>query len=99
MIFKTIIINEETKQCLSPINQIKAKELGYPELDIEQAYNDEWYLTGYAPAEPEKTYAELRVAEYPSIQEQLDMQYWDSVNGTTNWKDTISAIKEKYPKE
>lgn len=44
------------------------------------------------------TYKYQRQAEYPSIQEQLDMQYWDSVNGTTVWKDTIEAIKAKYPK-
>ena len=29
---------------------------------------------------------------------QLDMQYWDSVNGTTTWKDHITAVKSKYPK-
>ncbi len=43
-------------------------------------------------------YTRLRKEEYPTIQEQLDMQYWDSVNGTTVWADTISAIKSKYPK-
>lgn len=36
---------------------------------------------------------------YPSIQEQLDMQYWDKVNGTNTWQETIDAIKTKYPKE
>lgn len=35
---------------------------------------------------------------YPSIQEQLDMQYWDSVNGTTTWKDAIAAVKTENPK-
>ena len=35
---------------------------------------------------------------YLSIQEQLDMQYWDAVNGTTKWKDHITAVKAKYPK-
>jgi hypothetical protein len=43
-------------------------------------------------------YQRNRASEYPSIQEQLDMQYWDSVNGTTVWQDTINAIKAKYPK-
>ena len=46
----------------------------------------------------EPSYQELRVAEYPSLQDQQDMQYWDQVNGTTVWKDTIEAIKTKYPK-
>ena len=35
---------------------------------------------------------------YPSIQEQLDMQYWDNVNGTTNWEDAIAKVKADTPK-
>jgi hypothetical protein len=35
---------------------------------------------------------------YPSIQEQLDMQYWDKVNGTTNWEDAIAKVKLDTPK-
>lgn len=43
-------------------------------------------------------YARNRSAEYPTMQEQLDMQYWDSINGTTTWQDAINAVKVKYPK-
>ena len=43
-------------------------------------------------------YAEARSSEYPSLQEQQDMQYWDAINGTTTWKDKITEIKNKYPK-
>ena len=46
----------------------------------------------------EPSYVELRVAEYPSREDQLDMMYWDEVNGTTVWRDTIQAIKERHPK-
>ena len=46
----------------------------------------------------EPSYTELRAAEYPSLQEQEDMKYWDEINGTTVWRDTITAIKDKYPK-
>lgn len=35
---------------------------------------------------------------YASIEDQLDMQYHDAVNGTTTWKDHIAAVKAKYPK-
>ena len=45
-----------------------------------------------------KSYARSRAAEYPSLQEQLDMQYWDAINGTTTWADAIAAVKTKYPK-
>lgn len=39
-----------------------------------------------------------RVKNYPSLTEQLDMQYWDSINGTTKWKDLITKIKNDNPK-
>jgi len=44
-------------------------------------------------------YQRDRAKEYPSIQDQLDMQYWDKVNGTNTWQDAINAVKNKYPKE
>lgn len=36
--------------------------------------------------------------KYPAIEEQLDMIYWDQVNGTTNFKDMIDGIKSAHPK-
>jgi hypothetical protein len=42
--------------------------------------------------------AEYDAKQYPSIQEQLDMQYWDKVNGTTNWQDAIAKVKSDIPK-
>jgi len=44
-------------------------------------------------------YKEKRENEYPSIQEQLDMQYWDKVNGTSTWQDAIAKVKSDNPKE
>lgn len=35
---------------------------------------------------------------YPTIQEQLDMQYRDKINNTTEWVDTITSIKSSNPK-
>ena len=45
-----------------------------------------------------KQYQRDRASAYPSIQDQLDMQYWDSVNGTNTWSDAIAAVKSAYPK-
>jgi len=62
---------------------------------------NEWIANGNTPEQyrdPEPTYTELRQAEYPSITEQFDMQYWDSVNNTNKWAETIAEIKDKYPK-
>jgi len=44
-------------------------------------------------------YQRDREVAYPTIQEQLDMQYWDNVNNTTNWKDAIAKVKADNPKE
>ena len=62
----------------------------------------ELILTKVAELEAEykaNQYQRDRAKEYPSIQEQLDMQYWDKINGTSNWQDAINAVKTKYPKE
>jgi len=45
-----------------------------------------------------KQYARDRASEYKSIAEQLDMQYWDRVNGTDTWKQHIDAVKTAHPK-
>lgn len=51
-----------------------------------------------APPEPTYSYKHNRMMAYPTMQAQLDMQYWDSVNGTTTWADAIAAVKAQYPK-
>ena len=43
-------------------------------------------------------YQKDRAAAYPSIADQLDMQYWDKKNGTTTWVDAITKVKTDYPK-
>ena len=45
-----------------------------------------------------KQYQRDRAKEYPSIQEQLDLIYWDKINNTNNWEQAINAVKNKYPK-
>ena len=43
-------------------------------------------------------YQRDRAETYPSIQDQLDMQYWDKKNGTTTWVDAIAKVKSDNPK-
>ena len=45
-----------------------------------------------------EAYKYARQAAYPPMSEQLDMQYWDSVNDTTTWKDAIAQVKLDNPK-
>ena len=44
-----------------------------------------------------KQYQRDRV--YPSIGDQLDMQYKDLLNGTTTWKDAVAKVKSDNPKD
>ena len=43
-------------------------------------------------------YKKKRREAFPSLQEQLDMQYWDKKNGTTTWVDAIAKVKADNPK-
>lgn len=43
-------------------------------------------------------FQEERKAGYGAIGDQLDMQYWDAVNGTTTWKDHVAKVKSDNPK-
>ena len=54
-----------------------------------KAMQDAWDLEN-------DSYKSNRQAEYPSIPNQLDDIYH---NGVDEWKKTIKAIKDKYPKE
>ena len=39
-----------------------------------------------------------RAREYPTWQDQMDMQYKDLLNGTTTWKDAVAKVKSDNPK-
>lgn len=63
------VINEQTKACDVGLgtNTEYYISLGMTEQDVEEAYNGQWYLKGYAPVEPT-----------PTIEEQLkekEIQY------------------------
>lgn len=45
-----------------------------------------------------KQYQRDRQTQYPSIPDQLDMLYWDKVNGTENWLNSIESVKNRFPK-
>ena len=51
-----------------------------------------------ARTELDTDYKTLRIKSFPSIGDQLDMQYWDKKNGTTTWVDAIAKVKSDNPK-
>ena len=54
------VTNEETKECQvgTGTNIEFYKKIGLIEMEVEQAYNGQWYLKGYAPSKPEPTLEE-----------------------------------------
>ena len=65
------------------------------EADYAQAVTD---LANFKFDEQENGYKRARQEAYLPIADQLDMQYWDLVNGTTTWKDHIAQVKSDNPK-
>ena len=56
------------------------------------------YIVEYESYLKVTEYMEKRKKEYSSIEDQLDMIFWDKKNGTTKWEDSVQVIKDKYPK-
>tara|TARA_R100000306_G_scaffold32133_1_gene33982 strand:- start:219 stop:518 length:300 start_codon:yes stop_codon:yes gene_type:complete len=63
-----------------------------PELtqDLVDSIEAEWTAS--------EGHKENRRKSYPRLEEQLDMQYHDLVDGTTKWKDAIAKVKSDNPK-
>ena len=75
--------------------QVNNERLEFTDADYAQAITDlansKWDTQQFG-------YVQARQEAYGSIAEQLDMQYWDAVNGTTVWKDHIATVKSDNPK-
>ena len=75
--------------------QVNNDRLEFSDADYDQAKID---LGNSKWEEQEFGYIAARQAAYPSTGDQLDIQYWDAVNGTTTWKDAIAQVKSDNPK-
>jgi hypothetical protein len=75
--------------------QVNNERLEFNDDDYAQAITD---LANSKFNEQQFGYIEARQEAYGSVQDQLDMQYWDSVNGTTLWADHIAQVKADNPK-
>ena len=89
------------------LNDVKLQD------DGQGAYIKEWNLDIAKPTDTQiasyetagntvealQTVLNNRAISYPRIQDQLDMQYKDLLNGTTTWKDAVAKVKTDNPKE
>ncbi len=80
-----ITINGDTEET------IVAKDINENEVNINWTAVNSW-------TDPEQ-YKYKRAKEYPSWQDQMDMQYHDKVNGTSTWQTAIAKVKSDNPKE
>ena len=62
-----------------------------------QADQDKW-TKEYESYLASTAYIAARKLAYKSLEEQADMRYWDSVNGTTLLNDHIAKVKSDNPK-
>ena len=86
---------QEIEDAKPMMKQVNNEVSEFSSSDYEQAIEDrknsllDDYNFGYIQARSEA---------YGSVQNQLDMQYWDGVNGTTLWADHIAQVKADNPK-
>lgn len=68
------VINEETKLCEVGLgtNSSFYQSIGMTEMEVEQAYDGAWYLSGYAPAKPEPTKEEQQKARQEAYKAEVD---------------------------
>ena len=89
------LADQEIENAKPLYKQVNNERLEFTDDDYAQAKidlgNSKWEIQQFG-------YVEARQEAYGSIADQLDMQYWDSVNGTTTWKDHIAQVKADNPK-
>jgi len=91
----TVIATQEVEDAKPMYKQVNNERLEFSQSDYEQAIIDKansmWNDQQFG-------YIQARQEAYGPIADQLDMQYWDSVNGTTTWADHIAQVKADNPK-
>jgi len=91
----TVEATAEIEAAKPLFKQVNNERLEFTDDDYAQAVTD---LANSKWQEQEFGYIQARQEAYGSIADQLDMQYWDNVNGTTTWKDHIAQVKADNPK-
>lgn len=107
------IINEETKQCdvFLGTDFDWAKEQGFSEMEVKQAWNGSWYVKGYAPEKPAPTKEEQEQARANAYASEIDPLHarkarktilgeWteeDEAEYVAKVKELSAEIAERYP--
>lgn len=68
------IVDENTKKLAVGLGTNSAfyESVGMVEMEVEQAYDGQWYVKGYAPAKPSETAEEIQARLTAAVQNHLD---------------------------
>jgi len=91
----TVVATQEIEVAKPMYAQVNNLRREFTDSEYDQAIVD---LANSKFDQQENGYKTARQEAYNSIQDQLDMQYWDSVNSTTTWADHIAQVKSDNPK-
>ena len=91
----TVVAQSEIDDAKPMYAQVNNERREFTDAEYDQAIVD---LANSKFDQQENGYKTARQEAYNSIQDQLDMQYWDSVNSTTTWADHIAKVKSDNPK-
>ena len=93
------IINQETKKCEVGLgtNVEFYKSIGMTEIDVEQAYNNDWYVSGYAPQqsveEQNEEIRQQRQARYELESDPLRMDYDEAL---ARGQESAEELKQEW---
>ena len=104
-----LIEDKETKRVSIALGSNPPKD--YTEMDVEQSYDGNWYVAGYAPEEPAPTEEEQRQKRQQAFTEEADpLRYnydedcarygYDSEQALASkeiWLAKKDEIRERYP--
>lgn len=93
MLMFSKVINEETKEVQVGFGDNKEyfESLGMTEQDVEQAWDGNWYLTGFAPVKPVPTDAEISVIRAQLYASDSDAVFNSYQQGVASLQDYIDA--------
>jgi len=97
--FDSLTADEETYFCTEVLTFNESeKTVTFSREKFNSDIRNVIYMDMETDVAKQTDWLERRIAAYPSIGDQMDMQYKDKLNGTTTWADAIAAAKTSTPK-
>lgn len=87
------IIDKKTKQCDVGLgtNEKYYQSIGLKKIEVEQAYNKNWYVKGYTPTKPQEIINQERIAE---LEKYLTTTDWYAIRSADTGEEIPTEIKK-----